>query len=67
MSIESEIPRLNLDKVLRNIANVKAQKYVYLSKCDFRIVDCNSGSGTQISGSASSSSSRHLTFFWLQI
>jgi len=63
MSIESEIRRcLNLDKVLRNFANVKAQKYVYLSRCDFRIVDCNNGSGTQISGSGFSSSSRHLTF-----
>jgi len=77
MSIESQIRRcLNLDKILRIFANLRAQKYVYLSKCNFRIVHYNSGSGTQISGS--SSSSRHLKFlatdltptsknFWLRL
>jgi len=64
MTTESEIRRgLNLDTILRNVADVKAQKLVYLSKCIFRIVGCNSLKkgcwfGTQISGSGFSS--RHL-------
>jgi len=50
-----------LDKILRNFVNVNAQKLVYLGKCNVRIVDCDSGSGTQISGSGSGSSSGQLT------
>jgi len=37
---------------MRIFANVKAQKRVYLSKCIFRILDCNSGFGTQIQARA---------------
>ena len=51
---------LNLDKILSNSANVKAQEKVYLRKCNCCIVDCDSGSGTQISGSGSGFSFRHL-------
>jgi len=44
-----------LDKILRNFANVKAEKISLSRKCIFRIVNCNSqkqgcGPGTQISG-----------------
>jgi len=58
ISIESKIRKcLNLGKILRNFADVKAQnKFILASKCNFRIVDCDSGSGTQISGSGSGSS-----------
>ena len=50
MSTQSEIHRgPDVDKILRNFADVKEQKKVYHSKCIFRIVDYNSlkqGCGT---------------------
>jgi len=69
MSIESEISTcLKLDKILGGFADAKGGKISFSQQVHFCIVEYNRlkqgcGAGTQISGSGSGFSSRHLKFF----